>query len=74
MDSDNTPTCVMVWAESVQDEDGDEVRDWYVALGNDDGEPVDEGNISWFYGNEKAAKEFARSLGKSNKLPVEYFD
>ena len=30
MDSDNTPTCVMVWAESVQDEDGDEVRDWYV--------------------------------------------
>jgi len=74
MDNEGIPTCVICWAESLQDKDGDEVRHWYVSFGDDNGEPIDEGNISGFYGNEKAAKEFARSLGKSNKLPVEYID
>lgn len=72
MDNEGTSTCVICWAESLQDKDGDEVRHWYVSFGDDWLDPVD--TISNFYHNECGAKSFAHDLAVSHKLPVEYID
>lgn len=70
--NDSRPVCIIVRAESVQDGDGDEQREWYVAHADEQLDPI--GNISNFHGNEKSAKDFANSLGNSRRVPVEYVD
>lgn len=65
-----TATNVMVWDESELDRHGDEIHIWYVALADDDGEPVSVTIKTW---SEKAAWVTAGGLANEYGLPVERF-
>lgn len=64
-------TCVMVWAESEQNRDGDEYRVWRVGTGDDDLEPTGRVyNCSGF----DSAIGLARRMAADRRLPIERLD
>ena len=63
-----TATNVMLWDESEPNRHGDEVRVWFVQLGDDDGEPI--GNAYKHY-SEGNALITARLYANKYGLPIE---